>query len=131
MCHTQGGCGRLYSPCMHVEGLCNLCVPRLCNMYVERLGDVCVQWLRVANTVLGGTQGPCPGSDSSAVSPGTNGALVCCSVKWMLWSGWLWESLPFLTLLVLGHCGSLCFFNMCARPGNLATCSLRGGAWYY
>lgn len=25
-----------------------------------------VQWLRVANTLHGGAQGPCPGSDSSA-----------------------------------------------------------------
>lgn len=58
-CHTESGCGRLYNPCMHVEGLCNLCVPRLCNMYVERLAT-CVQWLWVANTLHGGAQGPCP-----------------------------------------------------------------------
>lgn len=28
--------------------------------------DIYVQWLEVANTVRGGAQGPCPGSDSSA-----------------------------------------------------------------
>lgn len=36
-CHAQDGCGRLYNPCMRVDGLRNLCVLRLCNMYVERL----------------------------------------------------------------------------------------------
>ena len=40
---------------MNVEGLCNLCVPRLCNTYVERLA--------IIPCVVGPWVGLCSGSD--------------------------------------------------------------------
>lgn len=53
----HAGCGKLYNPCMRVEGLCNLCVLRLCNTCVERFTTYmysgwrllipCVEGLRV------------------------------------------------------------------------------------
>lgn len=42
-CHAQGGCGRLYNPCMCAEGLCNLRVLRLRNMYVQNLATCMCQ----------------------------------------------------------------------------------------
>lgn len=69
---------------MHVEGLCNLCVLRLCNTYVERLVTYMCSGCGLVIPCMEGfgvLEGP--GCDSSAVSPGMCGASVCCSVKWM------------------------------------------------